>query len=64
MKRQEVVNQIPKITREIRLRVTISGYFRGFAMYKHRSTVIARSIATEANSNAQMLERLNLQNKS
>ena len=58
------INQIPEIATKTRRRVTISGYLRDFAMYKYRSTVIARSVKTEANSNAQMVERLSLQNTS
>jgi hypothetical protein len=64
MKRQQEVNQIPETARKTRRLVTISGYLRGFTINKYRSTVIARSVATEANINDQMLERLNLQNKS
>jgi hypothetical protein len=63
MKRQQAVNQIPTIATKTRRRVTIRGYLRGLTIYKYRSTVIARSIASEANSNEQIVERLNLQNK-
>jgi hypothetical protein len=58
------ITQIPEIATKTRRLVTISGYLRGFAIYKYRSTVIARSVKTEANSNAQMVERLSLQNNS
>jgi hypothetical protein len=64
MKRQQAVNHIPAIARITRLLVTISEYLKGFTIYKYRSTVMARSVATEANSNDQMVERLNLQNRS
>ena len=64
MKRQQAVIQIPTIARKTRRLVTISGYLRGFTINKYRSTVIARSVATETNSNVQLEERLNLQNKS
>ena len=62
MKRQQAVNQIPEIAWKTRRFVTITGYCRGFTIYKYRSTVITRSVATEANNNDQMAERLNLQN--
>jgi hypothetical protein len=52
MRRQQAVIQISAIARKTRRLVTISGYLRGFTIYKYRSTVIARSVATEANSNA------------
>ena len=64
MKREHAVNQIPETARNTRRRVTISGYFRGFAKYKYRSTVIATSVEAEANMNVRNVERLNLQNKS
>ena len=59
MRRQHAVIQIPEIAKKTRCLVTISGYLRGFTINKYRSTVMARSVATEANSNDQMVERLN-----
>jgi ABC-type molybdenum transport system ATPase subunit/photorepair protein PhrA len=64
MKRQHVVSQITEIARHTRRLVTISGYFRGFTIYKYRSTAMARSVATEANTNVHVVERLDLQNTS
>ena len=60
---RQVSKQIAEIIANTRRRVTVGGYFRGFTMYMYRSTVIAKSEATEANSNEEAKERVNLRNK-